>query len=181
MIATVTDEIEIQECQKKLSQLLAKKLTNQGKFPFGSPFGTFERHTHYNDKIWWYYVKEKGTTIFNHVNYFGFMPLSTNQNNVEDFVATIPLTGINRQNQGVFVKDDLNQEYLLMHRGKFHRRTKKDFYNFFKGNKIEVYDGNRIETLYYIANINREDKILSDIINFMNEVKNFKNAFPIKK
>jgi len=109
------------------------------------------------------------------------MPLSTNQNNVEDFVATIPLAGINRKNQGVFIKDDQNQEYLLMHRGKFHRRTKKDFYKFIKGNKIKVYDGDRIETFYYIANINREDKILSDIINFMNEVVNFKNAFPIKK
>jgi len=178
LLITITDEIEIKDCQRRLGEILDKQLTESGEFLIGGQWGTDKFLLNYNDKLWWYYYKWKD--IY-HQNLFGFGPPDRKKTNVEVVTLTIPLYNINRKVNGVFVKDTTNNGYFIMHRGGFQRRKKTDFHKFFKGKIIKVYDGDMNKLLYFIANISKEENIISDISQFMHEVIKFKNAYPIKK
>ncbi len=143
----------------------------------GGQWGTKKFLLNYNDKIWWYYYKWKNTY---HQNLFGFGPPDRKKTNVEVFALTIPLYNINRRVQGVFVNDSTRKEYFIMHRGGFTQRSKDSFNKWYKGKRIQVYDGDRKELLYCIANMNNDKNIIDDIFHFMNNVAKFKIVYPIK-
>jgi hypothetical protein len=56
MLITVTNETEIRECQRRLSEILETKLTKKKECLFGTPGGSGRLDVNHNDKIWWYYT-----------------------------------------------------------------------------------------------------------------------------
>jgi hypothetical protein len=105
-------------------------------------------NVNYNAKIWWFYHIWKEAM---HSNAFGSCPLSITKSNEINLEINFPLRGIKRNFSSLFAKDTIRQEYLILHRGKFHRRSKEDFDKFYDGQRIEVYDGDQKNILYYVA------------------------------
>lgn len=106
------------------------------------------------------------------------MPLFKNTTNDIDLTINIPIKEINRRYTGLFAKNLLNDEILVIHRGKFHRRHKKDFRNFFNGKLVEVFDGDQAQILFHVMSLNNLDTIIDELTYFLTTVINFKKAFP---
>jgi hypothetical protein len=116
-----------------------------------------------------------------HSNVFGLCPLSIHKINEINLEINAPKKGINRQIQSIFAKDMDRHEYIILHRGRFHRRSRDSFDNWYKGKTIEVDDGGSKERLFYITNLNRPETLVAEITYFLNEVIKFKNAVPLKR
>jgi hypothetical protein len=181
MISTITDEIEINKYQTKLSEILKEKLPLRGKFKFGDPGYTFIHDIYHNNNIWWHSQRWEGKSGPCHVNLFGFWPLFKNTTNAIDLTINIPIKDINRRYTGLFAKNSFNDEILVIHRGKFHRRKKEDFRDFFNGKLVEVFDDDRTEILFYVMNLNNLNIAIDNITFFLKEVMNFKKTFQSKK
>ncbi|MDQ7054502.1 MAG: hypothetical protein Q9P14_17050 [candidate division KSB1 bacterium] len=151
MLRLITNEKEIQACQKKIETQLKKDLPFQKTAIIGFQGGQVTREIVFKDKLWYSTdVLKDNTPRF--WNAFGFH--EKNQKHVNITVEiNIVFEGRTKRVAGLVAKDERTGKCFLLHRGKIGGGKKgvgrDSFKNWYRGTWVEVIDdhGNEEEAI----------------------------------
>ena len=171
MFTVIEKKSELQKLQERFEAELKRNLAESMKAKISFQGGVNEHKLYHNGRI--YFAKELAHNRY--WNAFGLEPDGKNNNSIVVEV-NIPKEGINRRIGGVFAKDEYGHAYLL-HRGKIGGGRegvgKGEFLNFFRGNMVEIKDGDRTNLACLIA-VFSDKEFIENVTFFIKEVYRFK-------
>jgi len=184
MLRLITDRREIEDCQNKLESQLKQHLPYKEKLDIGFQGGKITNDVFYSDGLWY------STLILDDADiprYWNALGLGKRDDGNQIIIVEInpPLEGKTRQVAGLFAKDEITNDYFILHRGKIGGGRKgigKDkFKNWYRGKWVEVFDdqGDSEEAIL-ISSITSKN-LVSKITDFVHEVAEFKDDVTNRK
>lgn len=179
----VTKKEEIASCQKRFRKRLMRLLTKKKICTIGFQGGNVQNEVYYNndEKLIWYtntlLTKKDGVSTERYWNAFGTEIKASCLSIVVEI--NISLSGNNKRVSGLFAKDELTNEYFLLHRGIIGGGKpgvgKKAFQNWYRGKWVKVVDERgKVEEAILISPIS-SNKLIRYLTEFIYEVKKFKD------
>ena len=178
MLRLITSRKEIKDCQNKLESQLKNHLPYKEKLDIGFQGGKITNDVFYSDSLWYSTSILDDADIPRYWNAFG---LGKRDDGNQIIIVEInpPLEGKTRQVAGLFAKDEITNDYFILHRGKIGGGRKgigKDrFKNWYRGKWVNVFDdqGNPEEGIL-ISSISSKN-LVAKITAFVREVAEFKD------
>ena len=178
MLRLITDKREIEDCQNKLESQLKKRLPYKEELDIGFQGGKITNDVFYSDGLWY------STSILDDADfprYWNAFGLGKRDDGNQTIIVEInsPLEGRTRQVAGLFAKDDLTNEYFILHKGKIGGGRegigKNKFKNWYLGKWVEVFDDQvGSEEAILISSIASKN-LVSKLTDFVREVAEFKD------
>ncbi|OCC15995.1 5-methylcytosine-specific restriction enzyme McrB related protein [Dissulfuribacter thermophilus] len=183
MLRLITTRNKIQKCQKEFEARLKKLLPYKKKLDIGFQGGKITNEVFYNDNLWYSTLILRDADIPRYWNAFG---LGKRKDGNQIIVVEInpPIEGSTRQVAGIFAKDEITNDYFILHRGKIGGGRKgigkERFKNWYRGKWVQVFDdkGNNEEAII-ISSITSKNLLLK-LTEFVNEVAKFKESIANK-
>ena len=183
MLRLITSRNEIQKCQKEFEARLKKLLPKKERLDIGFQGGKITNDVFYRSNLWYSTLILQDADIPRYWNAFG---LGKRKDGNQIIVVEInpPIEGSTKQVAGLFAKDEVTNDFFILHRGKIGGGRKgigrEKFKNWYRGKWVQVFDdqGNDEEAII-ISSIASKD-LLPKLTEFVREVAKFKESIANK-
>jgi len=176
MLELITDQSELENCQKQFQQLLRKSLPNTGNYMIGHLGGSFENEFWFNETLW--YAPGVLTEAKNprYWNSFGFNVNKELPNGIIVEI-NIPINDENKNVSGLFAKNQRNGDTFILHRGRVGGGRKgigkEAFLNWYPGARVVV-EANKYREEVLLVTGFADRAFRENLVYFITKVEEFK-------
>ncbi|MEJ5377089.1 MAG: hypothetical protein WHX93_10965 [bacterium] len=182
MLTVITNSSEISRYQQEFEQYLHRKLARQKRLKIGHLGASYEVQIHTDGDLWYTGTLAGRPEPNRYWNAFGLLSSDHPSNIILEI--NFPLQGINRRIAGVFVRDTMTDEVLLLHRGGVGGGRqgvgKQAFLSWYNqvspGRLLDFDEGIRAADKCILIGRLTDDELLGGIYDLVQKVRSFKNS-----